>query len=209
MVLDPAVAVKVPPLQSPVALLGVATTRFAGSVSVKPTPVRATEFADGLVMTKLRVETPFCPMNPGLKALVIEGGRSTKTLADAELPVIPWKFPPPWSKVPVMGLVTLFWVPELILVTFTEYEQYAEPRRFKTCRAMLELPGLAVTVPPSPMQLPAALLGFPTTRPLGRLSINSILTRSAEVFGLVMVKLNTVVAFTAMRASANALAAVG
>src|ERR1700674_5703930 len=116
IVLDPATAVNVPPAQLVVAPLGVATPRFAGSVSVKPTPVSANGFAGGFVMVKLTVETPFCAMNPGLKALVIEGPTSTNTLAAAEPPVIPT----PSSWLAVMLLVTLFFTPEVVPVTFTE-----------------------------------------------------------------------------------------
>ena len=54
---DAAVAAMVPPPQEPVRPLGVATTRPAGSESVKPTPL-SDELALGLVTVKLRVVVP-------------------------------------------------------------------------------------------------------------------------------------------------------
>ena len=76
MLLDPATAVAVPPqvFDSP---FGVETTRPAGSVSVKATPVSATVFADGLVMVKVSVDVPFTAIVVGLNALAIDGGATT------------------------------------------------------------------------------------------------------------------------------------
>ena len=54
----PATAEIVPPPQEPVRPFGVATTKPAGSVSVKATPVRLVE-ALGFVTVKLRVVVPF------------------------------------------------------------------------------------------------------------------------------------------------------
>ena len=113
---DPETAVNVPPLQEPVTPLGVATTTFAGSVSVKATPFTATGLMDGLVMVKLTTETPVRAIRAGLKVLVMEGGTRTTMLADAEPPVTPT----PSSWLAVMLLVTLFLSPEVTPVTFTE-----------------------------------------------------------------------------------------
>ena len=55
MVLEPAAAVMVPPPQEPLSPLGVATTRAAGRVSLKPTPVSADKLAAGFVMVKLKL----------------------------------------------------------------------------------------------------------------------------------------------------------
>src|SRR5579885_2723205 len=57
MVLVPAVAVMVPPPQDPASPLGVETTSPAGSVSVKPTPVRLV-VALGFAMVKVRLVVP-------------------------------------------------------------------------------------------------------------------------------------------------------
>jgi len=67
----PAVAVAVPP-QLLVSPLGVATTTFAGRLSVNATPSCAT--AAGLAIVIVRVERPFGTIEVGLKALAIVGG---------------------------------------------------------------------------------------------------------------------------------------
>ncbi len=69
----PAIAVIVPPPHEPVSPFGVATTRPAGSVSVKPTPVSAVP-AFGLVSVKVSVVVPFTTMLAAPKALAIVGG---------------------------------------------------------------------------------------------------------------------------------------
>ena len=68
------VAVIVPPPQVPLRPLGVATTKPAGSVSLKPTPLREAP-AFGLVMVKLREVAPFSGMLPAPKDLVMVGGK--------------------------------------------------------------------------------------------------------------------------------------
>src|SRR5262245_65121462 len=62
-VLDPAVAVMVPPPHEPVSPLGVATTRPLGRLSMKATPVSATVLFE-FVIVKLRVVVPFSGMVP-------------------------------------------------------------------------------------------------------------------------------------------------
>jgi len=70
---DPAVDVMPPPPQEPVSPFGAATTKPAGKVSVKPTPVSdAPKF--GLVRVKLRLVAPFSGMLAAPKTLVIVGG---------------------------------------------------------------------------------------------------------------------------------------
>ena len=86
MLFEPAVAVRVPP-QVLVAPFGEATTTLAGNVSVNATPLAATGLAAGLTSVRVSVETPVGAINTGLKALLIEGGRITKMLADAVPPV--------------------------------------------------------------------------------------------------------------------------
>src|SRR5258708_7977723 len=85
MVPDPAFAVQVPPLQLPVAPLGLATTTLAGSVSVNATPVRQRLF--GFVMLKLRTDTPLGAIVAGVTALAIDCGRSTRRALAVLLPV--------------------------------------------------------------------------------------------------------------------------
>jgi hypothetical protein len=105
-VLPPAVAVAVPP-HVLVRLLGVATTRFTGKLSVKATPFSCTVFAAGLVIVIVSVETPPGTIEVGLKALAIDGGATTVIEAVAVLPV-------PWS----LEIVTeLFFTPALVPAT--------------------------------------------------------------------------------------------
>jgi len=91
---EPAVAVAVPP-QVLVKPLGVATTRFAGKLSVKATPASATVFAAGLVMVTVSVLTPFGWIPPGTNPLTIVGGATTTCGFPVSEPVLPLKFPSP------------------------------------------------------------------------------------------------------------------
>ena len=81
----PPLVVRVPPQT---VLLPLATVRLLGSTSVKPTPVSATELAAGLVMVKPNEVVWVSPIKLGLNALAIEGGNTTKMLAEAEPPVV-------------------------------------------------------------------------------------------------------------------------
>src|SRR6266550_3212246 len=72
MLPDPATAVIVPPPQLPVSPFGVETTRPAGNVSVKPTPVNVV--ALGLLMVKLSGVDPFSPMLAAPNDFAIVGG---------------------------------------------------------------------------------------------------------------------------------------
>jgi hypothetical protein len=110
---EPATAVIVPAPQLPVRPFGVETTTPAGSVSVTATPVKALAF--GLVMVKLSVLVPPTTMLVGAKDLVIVGGAmpaATVTVAEAVQMQVP-----PSSE--LTGLVTLFFTPDVVPVTFT------------------------------------------------------------------------------------------
>lgn len=107
----PAVAVIVPPPQVPANPLGVATTKPAGSVSLKLTPVRAIAFTAVLETVKLREVLPLSGIEAAPKDLAIEGGAPTVRLAVAELPV-----PPLAEDTAPVGLVK---VPAALSVTFT------------------------------------------------------------------------------------------
>ena len=76
---EPAVAVTTPP-QVFARPLGVATTRPAGSASVKLTPVRVVTTSE-LVMVKLRLVVAFSGMEAAPKDLLMVGGRSTDCTA--------------------------------------------------------------------------------------------------------------------------------
>src|SRR5271155_1559113 len=71
---EPAAAVMVPAPQVPVKPLGVETTKPAGRLSVKATPVRATALAAGLVIVKLSEVEPFNATVAAPKDLVMTGG---------------------------------------------------------------------------------------------------------------------------------------
>jgi len=60
----------------------VGTVNPAGNVSVKPTPVRASWFAAGLVRVNVSELVAPSAMGLGLKAIAIPGGRSTSRVAD-------------------------------------------------------------------------------------------------------------------------------
>jgi hypothetical protein len=72
---DPAAAVAVPPHVF-VNLFGVATTRPAGKVSVKATPLSATVLAPGSVIVKVSALLAFTPIDTGLNASLIDGGET-------------------------------------------------------------------------------------------------------------------------------------
>ena len=99
----PATAVTVPPHVS-ARPFGVATTRPAGSVSVKPTPVSAVA-AFGLVSVNVSVVVPFTTMLAAPNALAIVGGATATTVRLAEA------VPPVPPSVEVTALVVLFLAP--------------------------------------------------------------------------------------------------
>ena len=84
----PAKAVAVPP-QLLVKAGGVATTKPAGRVSVKASPVREV-VPLGLVMVKVSEVVPLSGMVDAPKALVMVGGAATVKLAVAVFPVPPF-----------------------------------------------------------------------------------------------------------------------
>lgn len=89
MLAVPAAAVIVPPPHDPVSPFGVATVSPVGRASVNATPVRATEFATGFVMTNVKAEFALGATTEGLKLFAIEGGATTSRLADAVPPLPP------------------------------------------------------------------------------------------------------------------------
>ena len=85
---EPAVAVTMPP-HAPVKPLGEATTKPAGKVSVKLTPVRPTVLAAGLVRVKVKLVVPLSAMLGAPKALTIIGGATTLKGAVTSVPFVP------------------------------------------------------------------------------------------------------------------------
>ena len=200
MLPDPAVAVIVPPPQLPVRLLGVETARPAGKVSVKPTPVNVVEPL-GLVMVKLSEVELFSTTLPEPKDFAIVGGTiaTTVTLADAVPPA------PPSTEVTV--LVVLFFVPNVVPVTFTPKVHEALDASVAAVKLMLPDPAVAVIVPPP--QLPVSPFGVETTSPAGRLSVKPTPVSPLPAFGLLSVKLSEVVPFSGMLTAPNIFPIVG
>jgi len=192
----PAVAVIVPVPQEPVRPLGVEITRPAGSVSVKPTPVKVVEVF-GLLMVKLRLVDPLSGMLAAPKTLLITGGATTVTLAFDV-------FPAPASVEVIVTL--LFFIPAVVPVTFTESVQDALAAIVPPERLMLPDPATAVGVPP---QVLVKAFGVATTRPAGRLSVNATPVRATFVFGLVMLKVSDVLPFSGMLAAPKDFKMVG
>jgi hypothetical protein len=158
----PELAVIVPPPQVPLRLFGVATTRPAGNVSVNPTPLNARMFADGFVTVKLKVVVPFNGIVAAPNDLLIEGGNSTVTLADAVPPVPP--------STDVTAPVVLFCAPAAIPVTFTLNVHDALTFSVAPVRLTLLPPALAAIVPPP--HDPARPFGAATAIPAGNVSVN-------------------------------------
>ncbi len=190
-----AVVVNVPPHTVAVLL---ATVRPAGKVSVKATPLRATLFAAGLVMVKVREVVAPVEIAEGLNALAMEGGATTVMLAEAVLPAPP--------SLELTGLVVLFCSPAAVPVTFTlkVHELLAAseaPNRLTTVVFCV-----AVIVP-APHE-PVSPLGVEIIKPEGRVSLNPIPV-SPVLLPFWMVKLRLVEPFSGMLAAPNALVSTG
>ena len=150
--------VKVPPQTVAEAL---ATVSPVGRVSVKATPVKATAFAAGLVIVKVRDVVAFRAMFAGLNTLAIDGGATTLMLAEAVPPV------PPSTDVTLP--VVLFCVPAAIPVTFTE--KVHDALAASVCAAQADHVGVLVAVMVPPPQLPVRPLGVEIMRPAGKVSL--------------------------------------
>src|SRR5712671_306998 len=191
----PATAVMVPLPQDPVSPFGVASTRPAGRVSVKATPLSAT-FVFGFVMVKLNEVDPFNGMLAAPKDLVIVGGVATVRFAEAVLPV------PPLVEV-TLPVVLVNW-PEAAPVTVTENWHWLLTAIVAPDKA-IPVGEVVVKVPP---QTVAEALA--TVRPVGSVSVKATPVKAtALAAGLVIVKVSEVVAFRAMFAGLNILAIDG
>ncbi len=195
---DPATAVAVPP-QVLVSPLGVATTRPAGRLSVKATPVSGIVLAAGLVIVKLSEVEPFSAMAAAPNDLVMVGGVATLMLAVAVLPV------PPLVEVTLPVVLTKF--PEAVAVMLTVRVQVLLAAMVPPVSEMLPEPATAVAVPPQVLVRP---LGVATTRPAGSVSVNATpVSATALAAGLVMVKVSEVVPFRGTATAPKALAIDG
>jgi hypothetical protein len=152
-------------------------------------------------MVKVSEVVPFSGMLTAPKALVICGGEATVRFAEAVLPV------PPFVDV-TLPVVLVNW-PEAAPVTLTTMVHGWAVVTAPPDKLMLAEPATAVTVA-APQLLVASPFGVLTISPVGSASVNATPV-NATVFaaGLVIVKVNEVVAFSAMLAGLKTLAMVG
>jgi hypothetical protein len=179
-------------------LLGVATTKPAGKLSVKAIPVSVTA-AFGLLTLKVKVVVPFSGIVAAPNALVIVGGVATARFAVAVLPVPPLvevTLPVVFVKFPDAVPVTLTWTAQLLFVAMVP-----------PVRVMVPEPAIAVAVPPHVFVTP---LGVATTIPAGSVSVKATpVSATALAAGFVTVKVRAVVPFKGIAAAPNALAMEG
>ncbi len=173
-----AVNVAVPP--QTVALAGIAATRPAGKLSVKPTPVSDDE-AFGLVMVKVSVVLWPILIDAAPKFLRIDGGEGALTPTEAVAAL------PGSLSLEVTVLVVLFFAPAVLAVTFTENVQLAPAPSVAPVRDTFE-PAAVAAIEPPPHD-PVRPLGVATTSPEGKLSVKlTLVSDVGDVFGLLMVK---------------------
>jgi len=197
MLPEPAVAVTTPP-QEPETPLGVATTMFAGRLSVNATPASVAVLAVGLVMVYVNVAFVFGAMSMGENDSAIAGGATTISVADAVAPV------PPLAE--VTALVVLFMVPAATPVTLIVNEQVPLAAMLTPLRLTAFEPAAAVAVPPQVLLMP---FGDVTTSPLGKLSLKATPESPTVVLELFSVNVSVVPAFNAMLGTPKAFASNG
>lgn len=186
------VAVMVPPPQLPVRPLGVEIIKPAGRVSLKATPLSVV-LVLGLLIVKLRLVEPFCGMLAAPNAFVIVGGPTTVTLA-VEVVLVPPSVE--------LACTELFFTPTVVPVTLTETVQFPLAASVAPVRLTEPPPAVASAVPPQVLLSP---LGVATTKPAGKLSVNTIPVRLRPVFGFVILNVSEVVPFNGTLAAPNAL----
>src|ERR1041384_4314972 len=188
----------VPDPHDPVSPFGVATASPAGSVSPKPTPVSAT-VAFGLVMVKLSVVWAFRLMLAAPNCFAMLGGPITVMLAVLLVAPAPVSFDE-------IAPVVLFCTPACTPVTLRLMVHEPFAASVPPLRLMEPEPAVAVVVPP---QLLLSPFGVATTRPAGSVSLNVTPLSARLVFGLLMLKVNEVLAFSRMLAAPKAFVIVG
>src|ERR1051326_5215167 len=105
-----------------------------------------------------------------------------------------------------MGPVVLFCTPAAVPVTFRLMVHEAFAASDPPVRLMEPEPAVAVVVPP---QLLVSAFGVATAKPAGSVSLKAIPVSASEVFGLLMLNVSEVEAFSRMLAAPNALVIVG
>src|SRR5256885_4554173 len=191
-----AVVVSVPPQTVAEAL---ATVKPVGSVSVKATPVSAAVLAAGLVIVNVRDVVAFSAMLLGLNTLVIEGGATTFSEAEAVPPVPP--------SVEVTAPVVLDCRPPAVPVTLIENVHEAEVAMVPPERLMVFVPAVAVIVPAP--HVPVNPFGVEITKPAGSVSLKATPVSATVVLLFWMVKLNDVEPFSGIEAAPKALMITG
>jgi hypothetical protein len=111
--------------------------------------------------------------------------------------------PEPLS-VALITLVVLFFTPVVVPVTLTEMVHDPLDATVPPLRLTEPAPAAAVTVPQELFRL----FGVDTTNPVGKVSVNATPVRPM-VFGLLMVNVKLVLAFSGIEAAPNALLMVG
>ena len=194
MLPDPATAVAVPP-QVLFKALGVATTNPAGKLSVNAIPLSATPVF-GLLIVNVREVVPFSGMLAAPNALVIDGGVATVKLAVAVLPVPPL--------VEVTFPVVLVNCPDAAPVTVTLNWHWLFTAMVAPVKA-IPVGAVVVSVPPQ-----TVTEAFATVNPVGSVSVKATpVSGSTLAAGLVIVKVNEVVAFNAIVEGLKTLAIDG
>src|SRR5258708_10267354 len=182
---DPATAVGVLPQVLPANPFGVATTRPAGNISLKPTPV--SEFVVLLFWSvNCKLVEPLSGMLAAPNALMITGGATTVIDALEVLPVPP--------SVEVI-CTELFFTPVVVPCTSAETMQEAPPASVPPERLTAPEPPTAVAVPPQGFERFGVEA---TTKPAGRLSVNASAVRPLVASSWLMVKVKDDVPFTGM-----------
>ncbi len=196
----PAVAVNVPP-QVVVALGVAAIVRFAGNVSVRPTPVSATEPAAVLAIPIVIVETPPGTIEVGEKLLVIVTGGATVKVAVAGAVLVEPSF-----VVTAEAAIVLTYAPAAVAVTFAENVQVAPAASVPPVSPNEVAPATAVSVPPQVVTPPGVA---PIVTPKGSPSFSArpvSATAFAAVFATVTVSVD--VPFCGIVDGENALVTV-
>jgi hypothetical protein len=188
----PAAAVIGPVPHEPVSPFGVATTKPAGNVSVKATPV-APEGALLFCTVKLKLVEPLSGTLAAPNDFVRTGAPITDRDAFEVLPVP--------ASVEVM-VTELLWTPAVVPVTLTETTQVPLAGRVPAERLTAEAPAVAVTVPPQVFESDGVVA---TTNPAGKLSVNASPVSARLVFGLLMLNVSEVVPPVGTDAAPNAL----
>jgi len=183
---EPAVAVAVPPqlFDKP---FGVATTNPPGKVSIKVIPVSVVAEL-GLLIEKVRLVGLPVKMGFAVKDLAMTGGAIT--VSDE----VPYPVEVVFGPVSVEVMVPLIFVycPATLPNTFTEIVQLAFAERVAPLRLIMEVPAVAVVVPPvsvPTVQVVVKPFGVATNRPVGRVSEKPTPVNAVAVLGLVSVNL--------------------